>query len=47
MNDGFLKSIAGVLENAGKDANAAINSATAYAYVEIGRVIVEEERRWG
>lgn len=44
MNDEFLKSIASVLENARKNAKAAVNFTMVYAYFEIGRMIIEEEQ---
>lgn len=44
MNDGFLKSIADVLENARKNAKTAVNLTMVYAYFEIGRMIIEEEQ---
>lgn len=44
MKDGFLKSIADVLENARRNAKAAVNLTMVYAYFEIGRMIIEEEQ---
>lgn len=44
MNDGFLKSIVDILENARKNAKTAVNLTMVYAYFEIGRIIVEEEQ---
>lgn len=44
MKDEFLKSIADVLENARRNAKAAVNFTMVYAYFEIGRMIVEEEQ---
>lgn len=44
MNDEFLKSIANVLENARRNAKAAVNFTMVYAYFEIGRMIIEEEQ---
>lgn len=44
MNDGFLKSIAGILKNARKNAKTAVNHTMVYAYFEIGRMIIEEEQ---
>lgn len=44
MKDEFLKNIADVLENARRNAKAAVNFTMVYAYFEIGRMIVEEEQ---
>ncbi len=44
MNDGFLKNIADVLNNARKNAKTAVNLTMVCAYFEIGRIIVEEEQ---
>lgn len=44
MKDEFLKSIADVLENARRNAKAAVNFTMVYAYFKIGRMIVEEEQ---
>lgn len=44
MNDNFLQSVADVLENARKNAKAAVDLSMVYAYFETGRLIVEEEQ---
>lgn len=45
MNDNFLQSVADVLENARKNAKAAVDLSMVYAYFETGRLIVEEEQK--
>lgn len=44
MNETFLQSVADVLENARKNAKAAVDLSMVYAYFETGRLIVEEEQ---
>lgn len=43
-NENFFKNVSDVLENAKKQAAAAVNLSMVYAYFEIGRMIVEEEQ---
>lgn len=45
MNETFLQSVADVLENARKNAKAAVDLSMVYAYFETGRLIVEEEQK--
>lgn len=44
IDQGFLKNVSEVLENARKNAKTAVNLSMVYAYYEIGRMIVEEEQ---
>lgn len=44
VNQKFLESILSVLQNAQRNARAAVNLSMVYAYFEVGRMIVEEEQ---
>lgn len=47
INEAFLMSVAGILEQARQNAKVAIDLSMVYAYFEIGKLIVEEEQSGG